>query len=152
MSIEQLLERVTLTSIPAFERMKALCSIQACATAAAPDSLERTLTAVLYRDTNPVVRHEAAFILGKLYRAQRIRGTRALIALCEAANSDESVVVRHEALEVLAAFPHQRAFNALQKALSDPSADVVATAVISLHIQTSGRDTDGPLKGVDRTD
>jgi hypothetical protein len=115
MSIEQLLERLTSTSIPASERMKALCCIGACATAAAADSLERTLTAVLYRNTNPIVRHEAAFILGKLYRAQRIRGTRALIALCEAANSDESVVVRHEALEVLAAFPHQRALNALQK-------------------------------------
>lgn len=152
MSIEHLLERVTLTSIPASERMKALCSIEACATAANADLLERTLTAVLYHDTNPIVRHEAAFILGKLYKAQRISGKRALIALCEAADSDESVIVRHEALEALGAFPHQRALYALHKALSDPSADVIATAVISLHIQTSRHDTDGALPGVGRTD
>lgn len=152
MSIEHLLERVTSASIPASERMKALCSIEACATAADADSLERTLTAVLYHDTNPIVRHEAAFILGKLYRAQRICGTRALMALCEAADSDESVVVRHEALEALAAFPDERALYALHKALSDPSADVIATAIISLHIQTSGRDTDGALPSIGRTD
>lgn len=147
MSIQSLLEHARSQTVPAAARMEALASLAECGAQINRDIIEETVASVLACDSNPVVRHEAAFVLGRLFRRQRIRGNFALPALCESAAFDQSVVVRHEAVEALAAFPLQQARDALRKALLDPSPDVVATAVVSLDIQRCEQhDTDASLK------
>src|SRR6266498_4688141 len=97
------------------------------------DFTEDALVKVLLEDIDPIVRHEAAFALYKLYNMGQIIGMRAMDALCDAACNDISTVARHEAAESLGFFDFPKPIQTLQTLLNDPNPDVVATAKISLE-------------------
>lgn len=93
--------------------------------------IENLLVAVLIHDEHPVVRHEAAFLLGKMYSHGRIEGKCARATLCSIACDDLSIVVRHECAEALAAFDGAEVEEVLQRLMRDGDADVAATAALS---------------------
>lgn len=95
--------------------------------------LESYLVEVLRADPNPIVRHEAAFVLGRLKDCGQIGGDVAVSALCIAACEDPSLVVRHEAVEALACFEHDEASSVLVNLLYHDHSDIRATASISLE-------------------
>ena len=96
-------------------------------------AVENFLVNILRTDKNPVVRHEAAFVLGKLYELGDIQGDITLGQLCDSSLSDRSVVVRHEAPEVLGCFNDDKAITTLQILENDPNYDISMTAQISLE-------------------
>jgi len=91
------------------------------------------LIQVLEKDVDPIVRHEAAFALYKLYNRGQISGEHALEALCNSAQNDSSVVVRHESAESLGFFRFPQAFEVLNQLAYESEPDVAATARISLE-------------------
>lgn len=97
------------------------------------NAVEEILVNSLVNDDNPVVRHEVAFLLGRLYGIGSIVGKLALSALCKSVLEDVSPLVRHEAAESLAWFQNPEALNALKQLTQDPSPDVVATACIAIE-------------------
>ena len=94
--------------------------------------LEELLVHVLRNDDNCIVRHEAAFILGRLFGRGGIPGKLSWEALAESAASDPSVVVRHEATESLGWFMQQQTVDLLKRLSSDPNPEVSATADLGL--------------------
>src|SRR5918993_1033151 len=60
------------------------------------DLIEEVLIKVLKEDPNPVIRHEAAFVLGRISCRSEV-GVKTISALCESARTDASTIVRHEA-------------------------------------------------------
>ena len=94
--------------------------------------VEKLLVIVLREDSNAIVRHEAAFILGSLHRNGKPLSIASIEALCERALHDPSSVVRHEAAESLGWIPEPRARKALEQLLLDSNEDVVETARICL--------------------
>jgi HEAT repeat protein len=60
------------------------------------------LLRTLREDPNAVVRHEAAFVLGRVHDLHSdLVGDEVFLALCKSARTDSSIIVRHEATEVL---------------------------------------------------
>lgn len=117
-----------------------LCLLDLCAGVSPEDGefIEGVLVRVLEKDTDPIVRHEAAFTLYKLSTMHHISGMQALESLCNSARSDISTVARHEAAESLGFFHDPRSLTTLQGLLNDPNPDVVATARISLERLSKG--------------
>ncbi len=97
------------------------------------DSMEHFLVNVLERDPDPIVRHEAAFVLRHLKTHRRISGNVAKRALCTSARKDESIVVRHEAMEALHCFEGEEVERTLLSMLEHDEPDIRATAAISLE-------------------
>ncbi len=95
--------------------------------------IEKILTDSLSTDDNSVVRHEIAFLLGRLYGQGCINGHLALDALCRSALTDSSPLVRHEAAASLGWFQNQKALQVLDELKRDPHPDVVATAWIAIE-------------------
>lgn len=125
--------RTELSASSAFRRLEALENLASGIGGGDGARVEEILVNVLRADENPVVRHEAAFILGKLYESGDVRGEMTLGQLCDSALCDRSVVVRHEAAEVLGYFQAGRAIATLQILSDDPDPDISATARISLE-------------------
>jgi HEAT repeat protein len=120
-----------LPSCPA-ARMDAIAAIPAHFFDAFSEELQSILTLVLQHDPDPIVRHEAAFVIGELAKQERIDSECAAIALRHAALDDPSVVARHEAAESLSSFYHPTAVKTLTELLDDPLLDIAATARIGL--------------------
>ena len=95
--------------------------------------LERFLVEVLGMDPDPIVRHEAAFAMGRLKTRDRIGGNVAAPALCASACKDSSLVVRHEATETLHCFEGKEVERTLVRLFHDDDPDIRATAAISLE-------------------
>jgi hypothetical protein len=87
---------------------------------------------ILLEDVNPVVRHEAAFVLGELRETGRIGDELGRSALQTAAIADPSPIVRHEAAESVYCFRGESVDAVLQKLLHDETEDVRLTAAMSL--------------------
>jgi len=87
----------------------------------------RCLTRVLGGDECPVVRHEAAFCLG------RLGGAKATRALTKAMLHDPDPLVRHEAAEALGDMANEKTRQALSQAESDQCEVVRRTAVLALQ-------------------
>ncbi|MGF1580118.1 MAG: HEAT repeat domain-containing protein [Gemmataceae bacterium] len=115
------------------QRMLCVTWIGEQVTKPVPQPLEEVLCQVCLHDGDPVVRHEAAFVLGLLYSLEAIEGSQALDTLCESSQNDPSIVVRHESAEALAFFPVQKAIDVLSDLVEDESHDVVTTAQIALE-------------------
>lgn len=89
------------------------------------DKIEH-IAKVLEDDPNELVRHEAAFSLGQM-------GYSACVPHLERATlGDPSMFVRHEAAIALGVVGNKGAREALTRALSDPDAPVVESAVVAL--------------------
>lgn len=116
----------------ALERMDMVEGLLRTDTALESGAVELRLVGFLMKDTSAIVRHEAAFCLGRLHRTCKPLEAKSVEALCHAAQTDMSVVVRHEAAETLGYIHCLRVRKALKFLLDDPVADVVETARISL--------------------
>lgn len=81
---------------------------------------------VLKKDSNELVRHEAAFSLGQMCLRSGIS------PLEDATRNDPSLFVRHEAAVALGVIGSQDAKATLQKALEDSSEQVRDSAVVAL--------------------
>ena len=95
--------------------------------------LENLLVNVLRTDLDPIVRHEAAFSLGKLMQRNAIPGRCASRQLCVSAVEDKSVIVRHEAIEALWCFKDLTVQTTVKTLLDDRHPDIRATAKITLE-------------------
>jgi HEAT repeat protein len=137
------MEPVISARIPAVERMDSLEKLLESNLDFDPEYVEEVLVRVLASDADPVVRHEAAFVLGKLHQRGKISGQKALDQLCWSAFSDSSVIVRHESAETLGYFNDPRAAAALERLAADPNPDVAATAQIGLARLARNRDEAG---------
>jgi HEAT repeat protein len=96
------------------------------------------LLRTLREDPNAVVRHEAAFVLGRLPQSQvqsDLVGDEIFSALCHSARTDPSIVVRHEATEVLGNLEDSRVPIVLQELAEDDNPDVALTAKLGLEHQ-----------------
>ena len=96
------------------------------------DKLEIFLGHILKNDSDPIVRHEAAFALGNLQQQGRISGNNSLKTLTSAIRDDKSIVVRHEALEALQTYPFIKVHKLLEQYSTHLNSDLKATARISL--------------------
>jgi len=95
--------------------------------------MEDLLLGVFRDDPDPIVRHEAVFIIGCLVSWGRIQGERAFPLIREASLRDRSVVVRHESVEALSNFHTPGSVEVCVQALEDPHEEVSATARITLE-------------------
>lgn len=93
-----------LTSPLVVERMRRLKVIGEGFTRDDGPRVEKALVELLSDDPDPIVRHEAAFLLSDLMRRDLIGGNLARPALWSA-TQDGSILVRHESALSLAAFP-----------------------------------------------
>lgn len=84
------------------------------------------IASVLKKDSNELVRHEAAFSLGQMCLRSGIS------TLEDATRNDPSLFVRHEAAVALGVIGSQDAKETLQKALEDSSEQVRDSAVVAL--------------------
>jgi HEAT repeat protein len=96
------------------------------------DLVETLLVQVLRHDENCIVRHEAAFVLGRLYGRGGIPGRMAWDALAASATSDPSLIVRHEATESLGWFSVPQTTLLLKQLELDPNEEISATAKLGL--------------------
>jgi HEAT repeat protein len=94
--------------------------------------VEKFAAKVLLEDANPIVRHEAAFVLGELRETGRIGDGLGATALQAAAISDTSSIVRHEAAESVYCFRGESVDAVLLKLLDDEIEDVRLTAAMSI--------------------
>jgi HEAT repeat protein len=84
------------------------------------------LCRVLRGDPNPILRHDAAFVLGAMSADE------AIDSLATAARNDENFLVRHECLESLAFFAAlPSAVDAISCGARDPHCDVRETALMA---------------------
>ena len=95
---------------------------------------------ILQNDHDPCVRHEAA---AQLYRIEEKKPQlmanlrpRVVSALFERAWNDESVVVRHESIEVLGYIADEQSLDALRRLTTDVNLDISSTAEIALRTAT----------------
>ncbi len=116
--------------LSAAQRMDQIESLQK-ATIDNPIDIERFLIDILINDPDPIVRHEAAFVLGKLAENEKIKGIEAALTICQSAIYDQSVVVRHECVEALYAFQGEQVNKTIQLLLDDPQEEIRFTAIIT---------------------
>jgi hypothetical protein len=95
-------------------------------------TVEVFVSTVLLEDTNSIVRHEAAFVLGDLREKGRIGDELGAAALQKAALSDKSPTVRHEVAEAIYCFGGTQVETTLRQLLNDEIEDVRLTAAMSL--------------------
>lgn len=81
---------------------------------------------VLKNDDNDIVKHEACFQLGEHKMREKVS------ALLDAAMSDSSEIVRHEATEALGLMQAFECREAIKKILEDPNSGVRQTAILVL--------------------
>lgn len=98
------------------------------------ETVESFLVTVIETDSDPVVRHEAAFTLGELMKEGKIVGVIAVAALCGIIKNETSVLVLHEVAEALAHFNGSSVIATLNRLMEHVSVDVRATAAISLDV------------------
>ena len=98
--------------------------------------VERLLLKTLREDSNSVVRHEAAFVLGRLHKNRQSISEKIILALFQSARTDRSIIVRHEATEVLGKLKDSRIPLMLSELAKDSNVDVATTAKLGLEYQT----------------
>lgn len=131
-TVASILEQAQNPENPPAHRARVVEELWDHTTAESAEEVETVLCSILRQDDNAIVRHEAAFVLGKLYDEGTIEGKLALDALTESCRNDPSVVVRHESAEGLGVFATPKAIETLQILLTDEIPDVVETAKIAL--------------------
>ena len=98
------------------------------------------LLRTLREDPNAVVRHEAAFVLGRVHDLHSdLVGDEVFLALCKSARIDSSIIVRHEATEVLGNLADPRVIGVLHELAEDDNVDVALTATLGLERQALDR-------------
>ncbi|KAF7346499.1 Deoxyhypusine hydroxylase [Mycena sanguinolenta] len=108
-------ERLLDTSLPLFERYRAMFALRNIGTPAAVDAL-----AAGFSDDSALFKHEIAFVFGQLLSAHSVP---ALLKVLE--NANESEMVRHEAAEALGGIGTPEVLPHLQKWMDREDAPVV---------------------------
>ena len=129
---DEIVEALSLGT-PAYKRMDLVGELGNLNVHLSRPIVENILVWVLNKDPNAIVRHEAAFVLGRLHRGSKPLSITSVGVLCETALHDPSGVVRHEAAESLGCIPDPRVRKVLEQLLFDISEDVVETARIGLE-------------------
>lgn len=124
-SEERLEARLMDTSLPMFERMKAVFTLRNLGTDRAVDAIGRALI----EDRSALMRHEAAYVLGQVQSAH------AIPVLERALFGDTHVMVRHEAAEALGNIMDDRVLPLLERGLVDPDEEVVESCEVALDNQ-----------------
>ena len=88
---------------------------------------QQLLMNVLWSDSSPLVRHEAAFALGWIGDKSSVP------VLAHALLNDESFLVRHEAAMALGELRSDRAIQTLREGLKDKSREVVISCKVALQ-------------------
>ena len=87
-------------------------------------------TNLFAKEPNSVVKHEFAFVLGRICQKGWCEKERILPSLVDAAFTDPSPLVRHEAAEALRCFNIDDVGDALTRLSEDSNPDVASTAAL----------------------
>ena len=122
--VEPLAKQLMDTSLPMFQRMRAVFSLRNVGGADAVDAL-----ALAFEDPSALLRHEIAYVLGQM-------GDRhALPVLTERLSDEhEHVMVRHEAAEAMGAIGDDSARPVLKKFATDPHPEVAESCIVALDL------------------
>lgn len=113
------------TSLPMFERMRAIFTLRNLGTDRAVEAIARALLT----DESALLRHEAAYVLGQVQSAH------AVPYLETSLFSDPHVMVRHEAAEALGNISDDRVLDILKRGLDDADVEVRESCVVALDLQ-----------------
>ncbi len=112
------------TSLPMFQRMRAVFALRNIGGEAAIDAL-----GAAFADTSALLRHELAYVMGQM------SDTHAIPVLTERLSDEaEHVMVRHEAAEALGAIGDETARPVLQQFLHDPAPEVSESCEVALDL------------------
>ncbi|OSD07505.1 ARM repeat-containing protein [Trametes coccinea BRFM310] len=111
-NIARLKDTLLNTSLPLFERYRAMFALRNIGTPAAVDAL-----AAGFNDESALFKHEIAFVFGQLLSTHSVP---ALLAVLQ--NSQESDMVRHEAAEALGGIATPEVLPYLKEYMSKPDA------------------------------
>lgn len=113
------------TSLPMFERMRAIFTLRNLGTPRAVEAIGKAMI----EDRSALLRHEAAYVLGQ------VQSPHAIPMLEEALFSDSNPMVRHEAAEALGNIEDERVLELLKRGLDDPAEEVRESCVVALDNQ-----------------
>ena len=131
-SITQLKSRLLDTSLPLFERYRAMFALRDLAS---PPDLPSAVSAIAalaagFGDPSPLFRHEIAFIFGQLCHPASIPSLVATLS-----KADEASMVRHEAAEALGSLGGEPGVVELLKTfLNDPEQVVRESIIVALDM------------------
>lgn len=131
-SIPQLQETLVDTSLPLFQRYRAMFSLRDLAS---PPDLPTAVPAVLaiaegFKDPSPLFRHEIAFVFGQLCHPASIPSLVDTLS-----NTSEAGMVRHEAAEALGSLGEEEGVeDALKRFLNDPEQVVRDSIIVALDM------------------
>lgn len=112
------------TSLPMFQRMRAVFALRNQGGADAVDAL-----AAAFADPSALLRHELAYVLGQMQDAHAVPHLIRVLS-----QDDEHVMVRHEAAEALGAIGEEEAVPVLKKYLEDPNPEVSESCEVALDL------------------
>lgn len=98
-----------------------------------PESVEAGLLEIVQHDENPVIRHEAAFHLGKLNSTLTFNEKKIIEIFEHVLNSDRSIVVKHEVLEALGFLDSPESIALLTRYSQHSDPDISTSADLSLN-------------------
>jgi deoxyhypusine monooxygenase len=113
------------TSLPMFERFRAVFTLRNLGTPRAIEAIGRAMV----EDRSALLRHEAAYVLGQ------VQSPHAIPALEKALFNDVNPMVRHEAAEALGNIEDDRVLDLLKRGLEDPAEEVRESCVVALDNQ-----------------
>lgn len=131
-SIPQLKETLVNTSIPLFQRYRALFTLRDLAS---PPDLPTAVPAIQaiaegFKDPSDLFRHEIAFVFGQLCHPASIPSL-----LDTLSNTSEVGMVRHEAAEALGSLGDEEGVEeALKKFMDDPEQVVRESIIVALDM------------------
>ena len=131
-SIPQLQEALVNTSLPLFQRYRAMFTLRDLAS---PPNLPTAVPAIHaiaegFKDPSALFRHEIAFVFGQLCHPASIPSLIATLS-----NGSEAGMVRHEAAEALGSLGEEDGVEeALKKFLNDPEQVVRDSIIVALDM------------------
>lgn len=112
------------TSLPMFQRMRAVFALRNVGGEAAIDAL-----GAAFADTSALLRHELAYVMGQMSDAYALKH---LVPRLE--DEAEHVMVRHEAAEAMGAIGDESVRPVLEKFAQDPAPEVSESCIVALDL------------------
>ncbi|MGB1585980.1 MAG: HEAT repeat domain-containing protein [Thermoplasmatota archaeon] len=122
--VDALAKQLMDTTLPMFQRMRAVFSLRNIGGDAAVDALAQA-----FEDPSALLRHEIAYVMGQMADAHALPVLTRVLA-----DEHEHVMVRHEAAEAMGAIGDESARPTLQKFSTDPHPEVAESCVVALDL------------------